>query len=250
MDKHQINIEVKINHFFAYNDTHKIQINRDEIKDNFDELSKKLNREEVQSFAKNNFRFSNEVNNNDVSKRIEHMERQIKNVISISKLIGNFYFKRIYHDNIEKRIMFVHAYFSTKLRKSSLSFHDYLECSERCFFVEQFLLQQRGNQDKRDYHLGKIRIFHLVSISDNNITIIPLFVDSNHQIVSGGVIPLDKIINIVDNIITLEKKYEPSFTIQNLYDKYPELKKETWKITNPHLFCKGIVDYIRRIIKK
>ena len=244
MDKYQINIKVKINHFFTYDDTHKIQIDCGEIKNNFDELSKTLKRIEVESFMRNNFRFSNDVDSK-VSERIKYMENQLKNAMSM--LIGNFYFKRIYHDNIEKRIMFVHSYFSTKLRKKPISFYDYLE---KGFFIEQFSLWQRGEQDKRDYQIGKIRIFHLVTYESDNIIIFPLFVDSNHQIVSGGAISSDRIIDIIDNIIALEKECKSPSTIQILYEKHSELKKEIWKLLNPYSFCKEIANHIRELLKK
>lgn len=142
----------------------------------------------MRRFIESKFCFNNEFIDGDINNFKSKIEIMCNEIKMINEMLINLNFKKIYHENIEKRIKFVHNIFSILLdSKRYLNFDnlfkddDKHKNNDKYFFVEQFILN--SNEKKRDSRIGKIRIFHFLYFQEGIITIYPLFIDTNHQII-------------------------------------------------------------------
>lgn len=83
-------------------------------------------------------------------------------------------FDKIRDDHIKKRICIIYTLFSLSIGANKILPPDILDIKTKWFFLEQSL-----SEDSK----GSIRIFHLVRVESEKITLFPLFIDAKHQII-------------------------------------------------------------------
>lgn len=175
----QIDIDIDWGHYFGYEQISEINMSKFNVSD-IDKLFRHcdgfVTREQI--LSEKNFTFNKVIRVNNKDKIIERIELMEK---GIDYELKSFNFKKIYHDDIERRIVLVHAVFSIRNNEKNINFNEFLLGNENSFFVEQF---HADREIDRNYKMNSTRIFHLVVANKDKITIKPLFVDINHQIIT------------------------------------------------------------------